>query len=65
MAASFSIGTGEFVIVGLVPGLASDLRVSVPTAGLLISAYALSVAFGSPFVAALLTPVSRRRALLR
>jgi DHA1 family inner membrane transport protein len=64
MAASFSIGTGEFVIVGLVPGLSSNLHVSVPTAGLLISVYALSVAFGSPFVAALLSPVSRRRALL-
>lgn len=64
MLASFGIGTGEFVIVGLVPGLASDLHVSVPTAGLLISAYALSVAFGSPAVAALLSPVPRRRALL-
>jgi len=62
--ASFGIGTGEFVIVGLVPGLASDLHVSVPTAGLLISAYALSVAFGSPFIAALLSSVSRRRALV-
>lgn len=64
MAASFSIGTGEFVIVGLVPGLASDLGVSVPAAGLLVSVYALSVAFGSPFVAAILASVSRRRALL-
>ncbi len=64
MSASFAIGTGEFVIVGLVPGLASDLHVPVPTAGLLISVYALSVAFGSPFVAALLSPVSRRRALV-
>jgi DHA1 family inner membrane transport protein len=36
----------------------------VPTAGLLISVYALSVAFGSPFVAALLSSVSRRRALV-
>ena len=64
MAASFSIGTGEFVIVGLVPDLASDLHVSVPSAGLLISVYTLSVAFGSPFVAALLSPVSRRRAVM-
>jgi MFS transporter, DHA1 family, inner membrane transport protein len=64
MLASFGIGTGEFVIVGLVPGLASDLRVSVPTAGLLISVYALSVAFGSPFIAALLSSVPRRRALV-
>ena len=64
MFASFGIGTGEFVIVGLVPGLASDLHVSVPEAGLLVSVYALSVAFGSPFVAALLSRASRRRALL-
>ncbi|MBW4024588.1 MAG: MFS transporter [Proteobacteria bacterium] len=64
MLASFSIGTGEFVIVGLVPGLASNLHVSVPTAGLLISVYALSVAFGSPFVAALLSSASRRWALV-
>ena len=64
MAASFSIGTGEFVIVGLVPGLATDLHVSVPKAGLLISVYALSVAFGSPFVAALLSSVARRHALM-
>ncbi len=61
--ASFGIGTGEFVIVGLIPSLASDLRVSVPKAGLLISVYALSVAFRSPFVAALLSRVSRRGAL--
>ncbi len=64
MLASFGIGTGEFVIVGLVPGLAEDLHVSVPTAGLLISVYALSVAFGSPFVAALLSSASRRATLV-
>jgi MFS transporter, DHA1 family, inner membrane transport protein len=64
MLASFAIGTGEFVIVGLVPSLAADLRVSVPTTGLLISGYALSVAFGSPFVATLLSSAPRRRALL-
>jgi len=64
MLASFAIGTGEFVIVGLVPGLAADLHVPVPTAGLLISVYALSVAFGSPVVAALLSSLPRRRALL-
>ena len=63
LLASFAIGTGEFVIVGLVPGLATDLGVPVPTAGLLISVYALSVAFGSPVVAALLSSAPRRRAL--
>jgi MFS transporter, DHA1 family, inner membrane transport protein len=50
MLASFAISTGEFVTVGLVPSLADDLHVAVPTAGLLISGYALSVAFGSPFL---------------
>jgi DHA1 family inner membrane transport protein len=64
MLASFGIGTGEFVIVGLVPDLASSLRVSVSAAGLLISVYALSVAFGSPFLAVLLASPPRRRALL-
>jgi len=64
MLASFGIGTGEFVIVGLVPDLASSLQVSVSAAGLLISVYALSVAFGSPFVAVLLASLPRRRALL-
>jgi MFS transporter, DHA1 family, inner membrane transport protein len=64
MLASFGIGTGEFVIVGLVPNLASSLRVSVSASGLLISIYALSVAFGSPFLAVLLASLPRRRALL-
>jgi MFS transporter, DHA1 family, inner membrane transport protein len=64
MLASFGIGTGEFVIVGLVPNLASSLQVSVSAAGLLISVYALSVAFGSPFLAVLLASLPRRRALL-
>ncbi|GAB0117488.1 MFS transporter [Acidisoma sp. 7E03] len=64
MLASFGIGTGEFVIVGLVPSLSSGLHVSVPTAGLLISVYALSVAFGSPLVAALLSSMPRRQALV-
>ncbi|HTI02611.1 MAG TPA: MFS transporter [Acidisoma sp.] len=63
-AASFGIGMGEFVIVGLLPNLATDLRVPVPRAGLLISAYALSVAFGSPFVAVALHRLSRLSALL-
>jgi DHA1 family inner membrane transport protein len=63
-AASFGIGMGEFVIVGLLPDLATDLRVQVPRAGLLVSVYALSVAFGSPFVAAALHRMSKRGALL-
>ncbi|XOT94535.1 MFS transporter, partial [Alcaligenes pakistanensis] len=37
----FSIGTGEFVIMGLLPDVAQDLGIDIPTAGHLISAYAL------------------------
>lgn len=63
-AASFSIGTTEYVIMGLLPDVATDLRVSIPTAGLLVTGYALSVAFGSPFLAIATAWLDRRRALL-
>ncbi|GJD60833.1 MFS transporter [Methylobacterium frigidaeris] len=63
-AASFGIGTTEFVIMGLLPEMASDLGVGIPTAGLLVSGYALSVTFGSPLVAVALARLDRRRALL-
>ncbi len=62
--ASFGIGTTEFVIMGLLPEVAADLRVSIPRAGLLVSGYALSVAFGSPFLAIATARLDRRRALL-
>ena len=63
-AASFGIGTTEFVIMGLLPEMATDLGVGIPTAGLLVSGYALSVTFGSPLVAVALSRLDRRRALL-
>ncbi|MET7243966.1 MFS transporter [Methylobacterium sp. EM32] len=63
-AASFGIGTTEFVIMGLLPEMATDLGVSIPKAGLLVSGYALSVTFGSPLVAVALSRLDRRRALL-
>ncbi|SFU62838.1 MFS transporter, DHA1 family, arabinose polymer transporter [Methylobacterium sp. 174MFSha1.1] len=63
-AASFGIGTTEFVIMGLLPEMAADLGVSIPKAGLLVSGYALSVTFGSPLVAVALSRLDRRRALL-
>lgn len=40
---AFAIGTTEFVIVGLLPTIAADLAVSLPSAGLLVSLYALGV----------------------
>jgi DHA1 family inner membrane transport protein len=47
---AFGIGTTEFVIVGLLPEVAADLGVSIPSAGLLISGYALSVVIGAPLM---------------
>lgn len=44
MLSAFAIGTTEFVIVGLIPTVAQDLSVSLPSAGLLVSLYALGVA---------------------
>src|ERR1700675_4080035 len=62
--ACFGIGTTEFVIMGLLPEVAGDLGVTIPQAGLLVSGYALSVAFGSPFLAVATARMDRRKALL-
>jgi DHA1 family inner membrane transport protein len=59
-AATFAIGTTEFVIVGLIPGIASDLGVSIPTAGLLVTLYALSITLGTPIFSALTGGLPRR-----
>lgn len=47
---AFGIGTTEFAPVGLLPVIASDLNVSIPHAGLLVSAYALGVLVGAPLL---------------
>jgi MFS transporter, DHA1 family, inner membrane transport protein len=62
--ASLGIGTTEFVIMGLLPNVAGDLGVTIPQAGLLVTGYALSVAFGSPFLAVATARMDRRKALL-
>jgi len=49
----FGIGTGEFVIMGLLPEVAGQMQVSVPTAAYAISAYALGVVIGAPVLAVL------------
>lgn len=49
---AFGIGTTEFVMMGLLPNVADDLGTSVPTAGYLVSAYALGVVVGAPLLAA-------------
>jgi len=61
---AFAIGTTEFVIVGLVPTIAASLGVSVPSAGLLVSLYALGVAVGAPVLTALTGRMSRKHLLL-
>jgi MFS transporter, DHA1 family, inner membrane transport protein len=63
-AAAFGIGTTEFIIMGLLPQLATDFSISIPKAGALVSGYALSVTCGSPLVAVALGKIDRRRALL-
>ncbi|XAW87870.1 MFS transporter [Vibrio sp. CDRSL-10 TSBA] len=61
---AFAIGTTEFVIVGLLPTMATDLNVSLPSAGLLVSLYALGVAIGAPVLTALTGNWNRKRVLL-
>lgn len=61
---AFAIGTTEFVIVGLIPTIAASLGVSVPSAGLLVSLYALGVAVGAPVLTALTGRVPRKQLLL-
>lgn len=61
---AFAIGTTEFVIVGLLPTIAADLGVSLPSAGLLISLYALGVAIGAPLLTAMTGKVPRKALLL-
>ena len=55
-AGAFGIGTTEFIIMGLLTQVSQDLQISIPTAGTLISGYAIGVAVGAP----ILTLASRR-----
>lgn len=61
---AFAIGTTEFVIVGLIPTIATDLGIGLPSAGLLVSLYALGVAVGAPVLTALTGKLPRKRLLL-
>ncbi|MGO3012292.1 MAG: MFS transporter [Hafnia alvei] len=61
---AFAIGTTEFVIVGLIPTIAADLQVSLPSAGLLVSLYALGVAIGAPVLTALTGRMPRKTLLI-
>ncbi|GAA4217130.1 Cmx/CmrA family chloramphenicol efflux MFS transporter [Actinocatenispora rupis] len=56
----FSLGTSEFVISGLLPEIAGDLSVSIPTAGLLISGFAIGMLVGAPILAAATLKLPRK-----
>lgn len=60
----FAIGTTEFATMSLLPFMADGLRIDEPTAGHVISAYALGVVVGAPLIAALGARVTRRSLLL-
>lgn len=62
--AAYAIGTTEFVIVGLLPTVASDLHINLPLAGLIVSVYALGVTFGAPILTALTGRIERKPLLL-
>ncbi|MFC0110925.1 MFS transporter [Kibdelosporangium aridum] len=61
---AFGIGTTEFVIMGLLPEVAATYSVSIPSAGLLISGYALGVVVGAPLLTAAGSRWSRKRLLI-
>ena len=60
---SFAVGTGTFVVTGVLPDIARALSVSVASAGLLVSAFAVTFAIGSPFLVSAASGVERRRLL--
>ncbi|MFC9689487.1 MFS transporter [Kribbella sp. NPDC056951] len=60
----FAIGTTEFVTMGLLPQIADGVGISIPTAGHVISAYAIGVVVGAPVIAALGARIGRKRMLL-
>jgi DHA1 family inner membrane transport protein len=61
---AFAIGTTEFVITGLLPEIATGFAVDIPTAGLLVSGYALGVVVGAPLLTAAATRLRRKPVLL-
>ncbi|KWN75894.1 MFS transporter [Burkholderia ubonensis] len=63
-AGAFGIGTTEFSPMGLLPVIADGVHVSIPTAGMLISAYAIGVMAGAPLMTLLLARWPRRSALI-
>jgi DHA1 family inner membrane transport protein len=61
---AFGIGVTEFAPMGMLPGIAADLGVSIPAAGLLVSAYAIGVLIGAPIMTLTTGRVPRRHLLI-
>ncbi|EON71278.1 MFS transporter [Lysinibacillus sphaericus] len=61
---AFGIGSTEFISVGLLPLITNDLDISLSTAGLTVSIYALGVTIGAPLLTALTSRISRKNVLL-
>ena len=58
--AVFAVGTAELIIAGILPDLSTDFGVDIPTAGLLVTGYALAVAIGGPLFALLTARLPRK-----
>jgi len=61
---AFGIGVTEFAPMGMLPGIAADLGVSIPAAGLLVSAYAVGVLLGAPLMTLTTGKIPRRHLLI-
>ena len=61
---AFGIGTTEFAPMGLLPVIADGVNVSIPTAGLLVSAYAIGVMVGAPVITLAFSRFGKRTALM-
>jgi DHA1 family inner membrane transport protein len=64
MLVIFGLTTGEFVIAGILPDVATELAVSIPAAGLLVTAYAVGMIIGGPVVTVLTARLARKPLIL-
>lgn len=60
----FGITTGEFVVAGILPEVATDLDVTIGAAGLIVTAYAVGMIVGGPVLTALTARLDRKRLML-
>lgn len=58
--AAFAMGMAEFIVVGILPAIALDINIDVPSAGLLVTLYAVGVAVSAPVLTAVTSQANRR-----